>query len=77
MHFIEFNLLVILCRCGHCQRLAPTWAQLEELLNVEGSRVTIASVDCTQEKDLCAEQDITGLNICIQVLISVCITLAV
>ncbi|XP_077297082.1 thioredoxin domain-containing protein pretaporter [Arctopsyche grandis] len=46
--------------CGHCQKLAPIWAQLEELLNVEGSRVTIASVDCTKEKDLCAEHDITG-----------------
>lgn len=48
-------------RCGHCQRLAPTWAQLEELLNVEDSRVTVASVDCTANKELCAQQDITGM----------------
>lgn len=46
--------------CSHCQRLYPIWEQLADLLNEEGSRVTIAQVDCTTETVLCAQQDITG-----------------
>lgn len=30
------------------------------MLNTEGSRVTIAKVDCTKETTICTEQDITG-----------------
>lgn len=47
--------------CGHCQRLAPTWEQLAELLNnEEGTRVKIGKVDCTTDNELCSQQDVTG-----------------
>lgn len=47
-------------RCGHCQRLAPTWEQLAEMLNEDDSNILIAKVDCTIEKELCSEHDVTG-----------------
>ncbi|XP_012263697.2 thioredoxin domain-containing protein 5 homolog [Athalia rosae] len=47
--------------CGHCQRLAPTWEQLAEILNgVEDGQVKIAKVDCTTDSTMCSENDITG-----------------
>lgn len=48
-------------RCGHCQRLAPTWETLAEMLNEEeDSRVKIAKVDCTTDSSICSEHDVTG-----------------
>lgn len=48
-------------RCGHCQRLAPTWTELAELLNTkEGTRVKIGKVDCTQQNELCSSHEVTG-----------------
>lgn len=48
-------------RCGHCKRLAPTWAQLAELLNSDAeSRVKIAKVDCTENAKTCTDNDITS-----------------
>lgn len=47
-------------RCGHCQRLAPTWEQLAEMLNEDDSNIKIAKVDCTVESEICNEQDVTG-----------------
>jgi len=48
--------------CGHCQRLAPTWDNLAEMLNEEedDSRVKIAKVDCTTDSAICSEHDVTG-----------------
>uniref|UniRef100_A0A8D8TWU2 Thioredoxin domain-containing protein 5 n=1 Tax=Cacopsylla melanoneura TaxID=428564 RepID=A0A8D8TWU2_9HEMI len=47
--------------CGHCKNLHPIWEELADMLNdSEDSRVTIGQVDCTVEKQLCADQDITG-----------------
>lgn len=46
--------------CGHCQRLSPTWEQLAEMLNEDDSNILIAKVDCTIEKELCSEHDVTG-----------------
>ncbi|KAH0566889.1 thioredoxin domain-containing protein 5 homolog [Cotesia glomerata] len=47
--------------CGHCQRLAPTWETLAEMLNEEeDSRVKIAKVDCTTDSSICSEHDVTG-----------------
>lgn len=47
--------------CGHCQRLAPTWEQLAEMLNgIDEGQVKIAKVDCTTDSTVCTEHDITG-----------------
>jgi len=47
--------------CFYCKRLHPTWEELAEMLNEkEGSRITIAKVDCTVESTLCSEHDVTG-----------------
>ncbi|XP_044758087.1 thioredoxin domain-containing protein 5 [Coccinella septempunctata] len=46
--------------CGHCRRLAPTWEQLAEMLNEDDSNVRIAKVDCTVDKKICSDEDVTG-----------------
>lgn len=46
--------------CGHCQRLAPTWEQLAEMLNEDDGNIRIAKVDCTSDSKICSEQDVTG-----------------
>lgn len=45
--------------CGHCRRLAPTWAELAAAY--KGSDcVAIASVDCTKEAELCTKYEVRG-----------------
>lgn len=46
--------------CGHCQRLAPTWEQLAEMLNEDDSNIRIDKIDCTTDAKICSEQDVTG-----------------
>ncbi|XP_056632365.1 thioredoxin domain-containing protein 5 homolog [Diorhabda carinulata] len=47
--------------CGHCQKFAPKWEQLAEMLNEdETNNIKIAKVDCTTDNEVCSEQDITG-----------------
>ncbi|XP_066252341.1 thioredoxin domain-containing protein 5 homolog [Euwallacea similis] len=46
--------------CGHCQRLAPTWDQLAEMLNEEDTNIRVAKVDCTTDAKICSDQDVTG-----------------
>ncbi|XP_023017585.2 thioredoxin domain-containing protein pretaporter [Leptinotarsa decemlineata] len=47
--------------CGHCQKFAPKWEQLAEMLNEdENNNIKIAKVDCTTASEVCSEQDITG-----------------
>lgn len=45
--------------CGHCKRMAPTWAELATGLKDE-SDVVIASVDCTQHRPVCDKAGIKG-----------------
>ena len=53
------NLTVI--RCGHCQRLKPTWQELGSTIQKNvNEKVIIAEVDCTTATALCSEQDVTG-----------------
>ena len=42
--------------CGHCKRLAPTW----EKLAMETKSVTIAEVNCDENKKLCATYHVVG-----------------
>jgi hypothetical protein len=50
-------------RCGHCKRLAPTWADLAKEYKASG-KVVVASVDCTVEKDVCNKAGVGGDCIC-------------
>ncbi|PRW61379.1 thioredoxin domain-containing 5 [Chlorella sorokiniana] len=45
--------------CGHCKRLAPTWDQLGDAFK-DSDRVVIASVDCTEQKEVCTQAEIRG-----------------
>lgn len=47
--------------CGHCKRLVPTWDELAGKY-VGNKDVKVAKVDCTltDNKDLCAEQEVDG-----------------
>lgn len=45
--------------CGHCKRLAPTWADLAEYY--KGSdEVAVAHVDCTAHKNVCSNAEVRG-----------------
>lgn len=48
--------------CGHCKRLAPVWDELAQYFNKEldMSKLIVATVDCTLETALCAEQEVSG-----------------
>merc|ERR1712060_571407 len=43
--------------CGHCKNLAPHYAKAADKMK---GMVTFGVVDCTDEKDLCAEYSIEG-----------------
>ena len=45
--------------CGHCKKLAPTWA---EFADTYASEVNVAHMDCTEEssKAICAEMGVKG-----------------
>jgi thiol-disulfide isomerase/thioredoxin len=45
--------------CGHCKRLAPTWAELAAEFKGSGS-IAIATVDCTTDRDVCTEAEVRG-----------------
>jgi protein disulfide-isomerase A1 len=44
--------------CGHCKKLAPEYEKASEEL--EGTDLTLATVDCTEEKDLCGDYGVKG-----------------
>ena len=39
--------------CGHCKRLAPTYAEFSDIAATEFPELTVAEVDCTQNDDIC------------------------
>ncbi len=47
------------CRCGHCQKLAPVWEQLAREYSSNPS-VHISKVDCTQETGTCGQLEVKG-----------------
>jgi thiol-disulfide isomerase/thioredoxin len=62
--------------CGHCKRLAPTWTDLAKAY--EGhDKVKIIKVDCTVQKDICANEGVRGYPVrCGAVLGSAALVLA-
>lgn len=46
--------------CGHCKRLAPEYAKAAKALGDLGNPGVLASVDCTQHKDLCSRFGVRG-----------------
>lgn len=51
--------LMFVPRCGHCQRLAPTWDELAAHFE-SNSVVHISKVDCTMETGTCQQHGIKG-----------------
>ena len=48
-----------LCRCGHCQRLAPTWEELGAIFK-SNPQVQIIKVDCTKNSETCKKYGVQG-----------------
>ncbi|CAH1995839.1 unnamed protein product [Acanthoscelides obtectus] len=54
-HFVKFYAPW----CGYCQKLAPTWEELARSYQ-DNNDVTIAKVDCTQERKICDKFEVKG-----------------
>ena len=53
--------IYLFSRCGHCQRLMPTFDKLAAGVNAkEDANVKIGAVDCTKDGELCSEHEVTG-----------------
>lgn len=46
--------------CGHCKKLGPEFASAADSLATSNPDIKLAQVDCTEDRDLCAEFDIRG-----------------
>eukprot|EP00300_Choanocystis_sp_HF-7_P028849 c34873_g1_i1.p1 GENE.c34873_g1_i1~~c34873_g1_i1.p1 ORF type:complete len:130 (+),score=7.68 c34873_g1_i1:46-435(+) len=45
--------------CGHCKKLAPTWAQLADKYAGDSS-VTIAHINCDEHRTTCQAHEVKG-----------------
>lgn len=58
MHVV--SLLVNLCRCGHCKRLAPEYEKAATALAGDDPPIPLAKVDCPANSGLCSRFGVTG-----------------
>jgi len=54
-HFIKFYAPW----CGHCQKLAPAWAELAKAYE-DDAKVKISKLDCTQAQSVCQANEVRG-----------------
>jgi len=54
-HFIKFYAPW----CGHCQKLAPAWAELAKAFE-DNDKVKVAKMDCTQAQSVCQANEVRG-----------------
>ena len=47
--------------CEHCQRLSPIYEEAASILSKENEQPVLASVDCTQEKEVCIRYGVRAL----------------
>jgi len=45
--------------CGHCKKLAPTWAELATKY-ANSDKVAVAHVNCDEHRSVCSSQDVKG-----------------
>ncbi|XP_076456694.1 thioredoxin domain-containing protein 5-like [Babylonia areolata] len=59
------NHFVLFCKpiSNPCKRVTPLWAELHQLYGSNGSAVLLAQVDCTAEKELCADQKVKHMPV--------------
>lgn len=46
--------------CGHCQTMAPEWAELATKVHTEYSGVRVGTVNCDEQRDFCEMFQIQG-----------------
>lgn len=51
----------IFCRCGHCKRLKPEYAQAAQILRDADPPIALIQVDCTEAgKETCSKFQVSG-----------------
>lgn len=50
----------LICRCGHCKRLAPEYEKAAKELSQRSPPIPLAKVDATVESDIASRFEITG-----------------